>query len=86
MPFAFARLSETGDDPQQGGLAATRRAEEAQELAFGDIEIDLLERLHSRAEALPDTAQRDNRLQGRIPTFLLTNCSVYALRKLRSFG
>src|SRR5262249_49936822 len=82
MPFAFARLSEPGDDLQQGGFAAPRGTDEAQELTFGYIEIDPLERLYSRAEALPDASQRDdNWLQGRIPTFLLTNCKVYAFRK-----
>jgi len=84
-PNSFARIGEAGDDAQQGGLAAARRADEAQELALADIEIDCVEGAQSGAETLPDAAQR-NDSQGRIPTFLSTNCSVYALRKSRSLG
>src|SRR6516164_1697082 len=100
-PFAFARLGETGDDAQQGCLPTTGRPENTQEFARAEIEIDCLKRRQSRAETLADTAQSDDRVriarlrqragrcrcrQGRIPTFLSTNCSVYALRKSRSLG
>ena len=44
---------EAGDHPQQGGLAAARRAEEADELALLDGERDVVER-GERAEALGD--------------------------------
>ena len=47
VPFALARLSETGDDAQKGALAAAGRANETQELAPADFEIDRLERRQS---------------------------------------
>jgi len=47
VPFALARLSETGDDSQKGTLAAAGRANETQELAPADFEIDRLERRQS---------------------------------------
>src|SRR6516164_5927561 len=98
---ARARLAETGDDAQQGGLAAAGGAEQAQELAPSDVEIDRVERRHPRAKALADAPQPNDRIrvpafrqragqyrcgQGRIPNFLLTNCRVNALRKSRSLG
>src|SRR5713101_467848 len=62
-----ARLAEAGDDAQQGGLAAAGRAEEAQKFAPADVEIDRLERRHTRPEALADASQDDERIL--IPAF-----------------
>ena len=42
-----------GDDPQQRGLARARRPEQRQQLAVGDLEIDVVER-GKRAELLHD--------------------------------
>ena len=51
---------EAGDCAQQGGLAAARRAEEADELAAMDVEIDAAQGLEG-AEALGELADRDKR-------------------------
>ncbi len=40
---------ETGEDPQQGRLAATRLPDEAEVLAVGDVEADPAQRVHRRA-------------------------------------
>ena len=85
-PLAFARVGEACDDAQQGRFTAAGRAEEAQELARADIEIDAVERRHPGGKPLADAPQRDNRGQGRIPTFLLTNRKVYALWKSSVLG
>ena len=42
-----------GDDPQQRGLARARRPEQRQQLAIGDLEVDIVER-GKRAEFLHD--------------------------------
>ena len=47
---------QAGNDAQQGGLATTRRPEEADELAFFNGEIDVLQG-GERAERLADVAQ-----------------------------
>jgi hypothetical protein len=39
------RILETGDDPEEGGLAATRWAEEGEELALLDGQADVLQRV-----------------------------------------
>ena len=44
---------EAGDDPQQRGLAAARGAEQHDELAVGDVEVDALEHV-GLAEGLAD--------------------------------
>ena len=41
---AARRLLEAGDDVEQGGLSATARAEDGEELVVGDVEIDAVER------------------------------------------
>ena len=51
-PPLVGRL-EAGDDPEQRGLPAPARAEQAEERARGDIEIDALQR-DDVAEALRD--------------------------------
>ena len=38
---AGARLVEPGDQAQERGLAAARRAEQHEELAVGDVEVDI---------------------------------------------
>jgi hypothetical protein len=53
-PLALTRLGETGDDAQQRGLAAAGGADQAQELALADVEIDRLERRQPRVETLAD--------------------------------
>src|SRR5262249_53211773 len=55
---AGALRLQAGDDAQQRGLATTRRAEEADELAAPDREIDVAQRAE-RTEALADAAQRE---------------------------
>ena len=47
-----------GDHPQQGRLAAARRADEDDELAAFDLEVEVVDDVH-RAEALADVAQFD---------------------------
>jgi hypothetical protein len=39
-------LLEAGDHPQQGGLAAARRADEHDEFAVLDLQLDVLQDLH----------------------------------------
>ena len=39
-------LVEPGDEVEEGGLAASRRADEADELAGCDVEVDAVERMH----------------------------------------
>jgi len=45
-----------GDDAQQRGLAAARRAEEADELTLGDLEMDVAKRCEA-AKVLADAGQ-----------------------------
>src|SRR5690606_19966077 len=49
---------EPGDEPEQGGLARARRAEQGQEFAVLDREIDLADRGEG-AELLVDVADLD---------------------------
>src|ERR1700674_3330071 len=54
---AFVRRGQAGDDIEQGGLTAAAWADEANELAFADIERDMVERmdrLARRAKPLRD--------------------------------
>src|SRR5262249_8075175 len=60
MPFAGAWLAQPGDEPQQGRLAAARRAEHTQKLAAADFEIDPLECGNPAWEALGDAAEPDD--------------------------
>ena len=61
---ALARLDEVGDDPQQRRLAAARRADQRDELARRDGQVDVghgLHRARALAEALADALERDRR-------------------------
>ena len=51
---------EAADQVERRRLAAAGRAEQAEELALGDLEVDLRQRL-LRAVALADSAERDCR-------------------------
>ena len=53
---------EPGDDAQQRGLAAARRPEEADELALGDLQIDVAQRGEA-AEILADAFESEIRRQ-----------------------
>ena len=44
--FAGGDVLEARDEAQQGGLAATRRADEDHELLILDVEVDAVDRLH----------------------------------------
>ena len=57
---AVALPLEPGDDPQQGRLAAARRADQRDELAVGDLEIDAPQHLGA-IEALSDVPDRQLR-------------------------
>ena len=46
--LARGRLVEAGDDAQQRGLAAARRAEDGDEVVVGDLEVGRLQRLRRR--------------------------------------
>ena len=58
------RLLETGDHPQQRGLAAAGRAEQDEEFARVDVEADIVDRRHL-AKAFGDISDLDDRL-GRV--------------------
>src|SRR5690349_4935011 len=51
-------LFEAGDHPQQRGLAAARRSEKAHQLAFGNREVDVVDRMRG-AETFRDGLQRE---------------------------
>ena len=53
----------SGDQAQQGRLAAARRAQDAQEFAGFDVERDIGERLDAVGEDLGDAANADQRHQ-----------------------
>ena len=55
---ARARLLESRDAPQGGGLAAARRAEEGDELVVPDLELEPVHRGHV-AEALGESSNRE---------------------------
>ncbi len=55
--------------PQQGGLAAARRADEDHELLIPDVEVDPVDRLHA-AERLADPVHNNRCHQPRLPPFL----------------
>ncbi len=50
---------EPGDDPQRGGLARSGRPEERDELAVGDVEVEVAHGDHAAGELLADAAQPD---------------------------
>ncbi len=52
---------QSGDDPQHRRLAAARGAEQREELAVADVEIDVLQRDRSALEGFADSAQADQR-------------------------
>src|SRR3954453_7755014 len=52
-------LGQVADDPQQRGLAATRRADQGNEPAGLDVEVDALQRRHSGLELLRDVLDRN---------------------------
>ena len=54
---------QAGDDAQQGGLAAARRPQEADELALGDVEIDAVQDL-GLAAARAQPPHPDQRRRG----------------------
>ena len=58
--LAAVRLDEAGDDPEQRGLPAARRAQEREELARGHVERHLVDGDH-RAERLAKPAHRERR-------------------------
>src|SRR5207237_6589621 len=59
---AARRLLEAGEDVEEGRLAAARGPEEADQLAFGDLQIDAVQRAVAagvRAEDLHDVSHRE---------------------------
>jgi len=58
IELALGDLLEAGDDAERGALAATRRADEDDELAVLHLEVDVVQHL-DLAEGLGDAAQRD---------------------------
>src|SRR5690606_34923366 len=63
----FRRLLQPAQDPQQGGLAAARRTDDADELARLNALLNVFERLHRPGgglEALRDIIQRNHRRSG----------------------
>ena len=59
LDVAARRLDQVADDPQQRRLAAPRRADERDELAVLDLELDVLERRRPALEPLRDAVDRD---------------------------
>ena len=59
------RLVEPRDEVQQGRLAASGRAEQAHELAGGDVEVDAVEHERAVAESLADLLDAHGGLDGR---------------------
>ena len=62
---------EPGDQPQQGGLAATRRADEHHEFAGPDIEVDALDHLDG-AERFSDIGEANSAMRSPAPTALFS--------------
>src|SRR5437773_7665839 len=65
--FAFAGLVEAGDQVEQRRLARTGRAHEAEEFAFGDLEVEIVEDvdlLAAAGEEFVDAANADNGFGG----------------------
>ena len=73
------RLDDVADDAEQRRLAAARRADQRDELALADVEVDALERGHAASlEHLREAADGDDRLLGH------TRCS--GARRTTSFS
>src|SRR5207245_10235415 len=93
LDTAARDLAQPGHETQHGALAASGRAEEAQELALADVQIEVPEGDDAVAVDLVDVLQLDDGA-GRgahdfpglrfIPCFLFTNCRVYARLRPRS--
>ena len=60
---AVVGLLEAGDDPQRRRLARARRAEQREELAVGDRQVDVVDR-DDVAVGLPDSGDADVSCQG----------------------
>ena len=67
--LAVADVLETGDHAQRGGLPAARRADEDEELAVGDVEIELGHRLEPVRVPLGDLL-RGRRLPSGSPLWM----------------
>ncbi|MCY1366601.1 hypothetical protein D9M69_535050 [compost metagenome] len=81
VQLAFGRLFEPGNDVEQGGLAAARGADQDQELARLDVNVDALEhldRLVALAKRLADALDVQRRSHCFYP---LTAPAVRPLRK-----
>ena len=61
VDLARGRREEAGDEPERRRLAAAGRAEQRDELAFGDVEVDAGHR-DGRAVVLLDARQPQRRL------------------------
>jgi hypothetical protein len=57
--LAGARAQQPGDDPQEGGLPAARRADDRDELAVGHVEVDGAQRLDDAAPPTPAEGAAD---------------------------
>ena len=69
---ARSRAFQRRDGAQQGGLATTRRADEADKLALADGQVDVLQRLHRAVGGVKDQGQIlgfDHRICGRKRVF-----------------
>src|SRR5262249_42612717 len=69
------RLAQARDDAQRRGLAAARRAEQRDELAWPHIKVEALERDHAVRKGLADALERDHgsaglrRMNGHVALF-----------------
>src|SRR5262249_30774110 len=80
-------LAEPGDQAQHGALAASGGAEQAEELALADVEVEVPEGDNAVGVDLVNLLQpSDHVFLSWIPCFLLTNASVYARLRSRSAG
>ena len=89
---AGARLEQAGDQLEQGRLAAARRADDADDLARGDLEVDALEHLEL-AEGVGEPGDLDRRVlrpqlfeAPRREPRLLLSCSLRAHYRTGSKG
>ena len=64
-----------GDDAQQRGLAAARRAQEADELALGDLQVDVAQRREA-AEILADAFELEVGRQGSTGASLVSQAAA----------
>ena len=71
---AGVRALETGDEPEEGGLARAGRPEQGEELAFVHVEVDAVDGDHGTvvlADALQPQGRRSRALGGRSASALL---------------